>query len=277
MALRPTVRVFSLLKKQVALRPMLKAKKGQGTAELLDENDPELLEAEEQREAEETLLKQQQQQQSHYAAKGDESFSNLYDALLVETQDPKDLHNIPKHSRLNNLIHHINEPEQVEKMPLLIEQWRNKLLPVTEYTTKKLLDTCAQTLRGDIAYTLLGDRQRYGLLPTVGDFEKTIEALGTQSEMDKAFITLAMVPLYNFSRTGSMYASLVNGCMATDTATENEKVLEDALSAAEELVLDDKIENKADAKDSLEKLAARFGEKGESEKADKVKQLASSL
>ncbi|KAI9270390.1 hypothetical protein BDA99DRAFT_602712 [Phascolomyces articulosus] len=299
MALRPTARVFSLLKKQAplraqlpvprianaitqqcafhALRPtsvLLKAKKGKGTVELLDEDDPELLEAEHQKEAEEALLKSQQKQNK--TSSENVTFNSLYEALVAETKDPKDLHQMPKQSRLNNLVHHIDAADQAEKLPTLVEQWRNKRLPVTPFTSSKLIEACCKTGRGDVAYTLLGERQRYGLLPTQDDFEKTIAALSKQGEMDKAFITLAMVPLYDRSQpTGKMYALLVDGCLAAEA--DDGKPLEDAVSAAEDLVSLNEIQNKADAKASLDKLVSVLTEKGESEKADKVKQLASSL
>ena len=254
---------------------MLKAKKNKGTVELFDENDPELLEAEQQREAEEALLKNQQEQQQ---SSGNSIFESLYDALDAETKDSKDLHNMPKQSRLNNLVHHIETADQAEKLPTLVEQWRNKRLPVTAFTSSKLIESCCKTGRGDVAYTLLGERHRYGLLPTQDDFEKTIATLSTQGEMDKAFVTLAMVPLYNESKTtGKMYASLVDGCLNVNSEEEDGKSLENAISAAEDLSNISEIQNKADAKSSLEKLVSVLSEKGESEKADRVKQIVSSL
>ncbi|KAI8144493.1 hypothetical protein BJV82DRAFT_681896 [Fennellomyces sp. T-0311] len=292
MALRHTIRAFSLLRQSTsrtpsvvtrpvitpqqcafhALRPssvLFKAKKGKGVVELFDEDDPELLEAEQQKQAEEALLKQQKA-----PVHENTTFDNLYDALVSETSDPKDLHTLPKHSRLNNLIHHIQQADQVEKLPTLVEQWRNKRLPITPSTSSKLIEACSRTGRGDVAYTLLGERQRFGLLPAQADFETAIAALCQQGEMDKAFITLAMVPLYEKSRTGAMYSSLVNGCLAIEA--EDGKPLEDAFSAAEDLVSDE-VADKNGAKDALNKLVAALAEKGETEKADKVKEIASSL
>ncbi|KAI7860450.1 hypothetical protein BDC45DRAFT_494455 [Circinella umbellata] len=185
---------------------------------------------------------------------------------------------MPKHSRLNNLVHHIDAGDQAEKLPALVEQWRNKRLPITAFTSSKLIEACCKTGRGDIAYTLLGERQRYGLLPTQEDFEKTIATLSTQGEMDKAFVTLAMVPLYNESKTtGKMYASLVDGCLNVKSEEEDGKSLENAISAAEDLSNINEIQNKTDAKDSLEKLISVLSEKGENEKVDKIKQIISSL
>lgn len=248
---------------------VLKAKKGKGTVELLDEDDPELLEAEMQKQAEETLLNKAKESAP---STDNAAFDTLYEALLAETKDPKDMHVIPKHSRLNNLIHHTTTAEQVEQLPVLVEQWRNKLLPVTPYTSSNLIDVCCRTNRGDVAYTLLGERQRYGLLPTKTDFEKTIATLAT-NDLDKAFITLAMVPLYAHTRTGAMYNSLLEGCLAN----AEEDSLEKAVLTAEELVSSQEIENKVDAKSALDKLANTLLENGQEDKAKPVQEFLSTL
>ncbi|KAI9313682.1 hypothetical protein BX666DRAFT_1972541 [Dichotomocladium elegans] len=250
---------------------LLKAKKGKGTVELLEEDDPELLEAEQQRHAEEVLLNKAKESEG---ARDISKFSAFFEALVAETSDPKDLQTLPKHTRLNNLIHHVSTPEDAEKLPLLIEQWRNKRLPITPYTSSKIVETCCRLGCGEVVYTLLGERQRYGLLPSANDFENTIAVL-SNSNLDKAFVTLAMVPLYNLTRTGAMYGSLLNACLAT----AEDEGLEKAVLTAQDLIdaSAEDIENRAGAKSALEKLATKLNENGDQEKVKPIEDFLSSL
>lgn len=249
---------------------VLKAKKGQQVAELLDEDDPELLAAEQEKQTQES---QSTTNEQTTAGSGNEAFDSLYEEIQRDTANPKEKHILPKHSRLNNLLHHVSNAEQVEKLPNLIEQWRNKLLPITETTSHKAIDACCRTGRGDVAFTLLGERQKYGLLPDVNDFEKTIKILcEQQSDLDKAFLTLAMVPLYKQTRTGAMYASLLESCVK---AEETEK----AALTAEEFVTSQPqdITNRADAKDALANVAKVLAEQGEQDKAQSIQEFITSL
>lgn len=260
---------------------VLKAKKGKGgVVELLDEDDPELLEAERQRQLEAELAAKASTSPSPSSTK-DDSFAAFYEALLNETRNPKELHVLPKHSRLNNLLHHVKTAEQAEMLPILIEQWRNKRLPITPYTSTTLIHVCCAVKRADVAYTLLGERQRFGLLPVTKDFETTIATLCEQGDLDKAFITLAMVPLYDLKRTGAMYQSLLDGCLAAPHAEgeeENDHIRKAAMTA-EELVSSgaQEIEDVASAKDALQKVASTLLERGEGDKAKSLQNFLSSL
>ncbi|ORY97938.1 hypothetical protein BCR43DRAFT_490580 [Syncephalastrum racemosum] len=176
---------------------------------------------------------------------------------------------MPKHSRLNNLLHHVKTGDHAEKLPLLVEQWRNKRLPITPYTSTTLIDVCCRTNRADIAYTLLADRQRYGLLPTEADFTNVINALAP-TQLDDAFITLGLVARYKQNATGAMYSALFEGCAASG----DEEALRKAALTAQEVASKPEIKSDAQVKAALQKLAAL---EGDAEHLKTIQEVAASL
>ncbi|KAG0169377.1 hypothetical protein DFQ28_003701 [Apophysomyces sp. BC1034] len=248
-----------------ALRPtsvLLKAKKNGGVVELLDENDPELLEVEAMKDGELGLASDRAPQHSASATQ----FSSYYEKLDAETRNPRELNTRPKKSRLNHLLGHVENADEAEQLPKIIEQWRNYRLPLGELTSSKLVEACCRVGRPDVAFDLLGDRYRYGLFPKRTDIERTIEALCKEGAINKACITLAMVPAYDHMKTGSMYASLLEACVK---AEEQEK----AELIADELIRAEDINNKSDARTALEKVANIL----DGDKAKSVNDFVSSL
>ncbi|KAL0080614.1 hypothetical protein F4703DRAFT_1870287 [Phycomyces blakesleeanus] len=202
-------------------------------------------------------------------------FNSFYDVLVSETRNPKELHAMPKETRLNNLLQHVKQPDEADKLPKLVEQWRNKRLPITPFTSSKLIQSVCEVGRGDIAYKLLGDRYRYGLFPSSGDFEKTIETLCKANELDKALVTLAMAPLYKSSLTGNMYATLVDGFSEN---VDDENAIEKAAQIAEEFIkTTEKIEKKENAKDALTKLADLLVKCGDENRAQAVQSFVATI
>ncbi|KAI9026009.1 hypothetical protein CLU79DRAFT_744178 [Phycomyces nitens] len=261
-ALRPTSVLFKA-----------KNKKG-GVVELLDENDPEFLEIEDVKAAEAALARELSKEDKQNSGHNANVFNSFYNVLVSETRDPKELHAMPKETRLNNLLQHVKQGDEAEKLPKLVEQWRNKRLPITPFTSSRLIQSVCETGRGDVAYELLGDRYRYGLFPNSADFEKTIDTLCKANELDKAVVTLAMAPVYKTTLTGTMYANLIEGFSGND----EEESLDKAVQIAEELIQStETIENKENAKAALKKLADLLASRGDENKVQSIQTFVDSV
>ncbi|GJJ76104.1 hypothetical protein EMPS_08463 [Entomortierella parvispora] len=223
-----------------AFRPtdsVLKSKKHA----IMDDDDEEL-EAElaaleqEKRELEalekgETLQDNSNSEDSSSSAASSQ-FQEKYDAILEKTQISTPVHQLPRHTALYHLLKTVTTADQAAALPELVQQWRQRKLPITPLISDKLIQAVCHTTKAqspEIAIQLLGDREVYGLSPGQGTVRRVVrsfvrgveDAVGAGNQelalekLDGAFKTMALMPYYNLPADDfAVYSNLIRGSLA---------------------------------------------------------------
>lgn len=159
-------------------------------------------------------------------------FQEKYDLLLETTQISTPVHQLPRHTALYHLLKTVTTADQAAALPALVQQWRQRGLPLTPLISDKLIKAvCHTTLAQspEIAIQLLGDREVYGLTPGQATVRRVVrsfiqgvqDAVGAGNQelalekLDGAFKTMALMPYYNLPADDvSVYSNLIRGSLA---------------------------------------------------------------
>ncbi|KAG0227937.1 hypothetical protein B0O80DRAFT_465323 [Mortierella sp. GBAus27b] len=158
---------------------------------------------------------------------GSSRFQELYDTILQKTTRETKQHELPAHSALYHLTGTISSKEQAQLIPQVVNQWRLKNLPITIQVSHKLVHCVCKVGSPETALELLGDREKYGLTPGLSTMRRVVRSFvnGTVEagegadegleKLDRAFLTMALIPYYNLSAGDALvYAQLTRGSLA---------------------------------------------------------------
>src|SRR5207248_743046 len=140
-----------------------------------------------------------------------QKFYNIYTEVINKTQPETQLHEFPKHSRLNNLVYYIKTREDALLLPRTVAQWRKKLLPLTPITTRFIIKKCCEVNAEDVIFHMLTDRTKYALLPNREGFRlimlafsnkivDPIEKINKQETLDNLYKTFGLMTYYDVSQ-----------------------------------------------------------------------------
>ncbi|KAF0501348.1 hypothetical protein F8M41_020033 [Gigaspora margarita] len=114
-----------------------------------------------------------------------QAFHDLYTYINQHTQLSTPSHELPRHTRLNNLIYQTTTRAEAELLCELVAQWRRKLLPITLTISRFLIKKLCEVDAHHLAFNMLADRSKYALKPNIEMFRWIM--LAYANEVTKLF------------------------------------------------------------------------------------------
>ncbi|CAG8508602.1 15912_t:CDS:2 [Dentiscutata erythropus] len=99
-----------------------------------------------------------------------QTFHEIYTHINERTQLSTQSYELPRHTRLNNLIYHTTTRAEAELLCGLVAQWRRKLLPITSIISRFLIKKLCEIDAHHLVFNMLADRTKYALKPNVEMF-----------------------------------------------------------------------------------------------------------
>ncbi|KAJ2742622.1 hypothetical protein GGI20_004348 [Coemansia sp. BCRC 34301] len=144
------------------------------------------------------------------------------------------------------------------------------MYPITQATTQIWAEACIRLSTPEIFVEMLMDRWTYRQLPINYNMARFVRFLGARGLLDDAFRVFALYPYYGLAYDADAYGALVEACCLV----EGEDAWRRALVVAEEALACDPPFITADA---LAALESRSAAQGETEMAQRYKNLALTL